>query len=272
MFTRSVAAGRIAFIDESGPRERRVKRLAVMELVGGPVRYLTDGRDPVLSPRFSPSGRYIACVSVGPQGASRIHLVEVASGARELVAEQAFAPRFSPDDHTLVVSIAGPGNSVNLFAIDLAVKAVTRLTDGAAIDTAACYSPDGKYVCFESDRDGSRQIYRMSARGGAARRISLAAGEHTAPAWSPRGDMIAFTRWWQGRCMLGLMRADGSREVVLAQTSPDASSAFAPDGQSVIFVRDGASGPALFTVDLGGRNEARVPTPGYASDPDWAPG
>jgi len=212
-YTRAGAAGRIAFIDESGPRERRVKRVAVMDLAGGSVRYLTDGGDTVLTPRFSPSGRDIVYVSVGPADSTRVHLVQVASGGREIVGDQAFAPRFSPDDHTLVVSIARPDHNVNLFAIDLAAKAITRLTDGAAIDTAACYSPDGKSICFESDRDGSRQIYRMSAGGGAAQRISFGAGDHTAPVWSPRGDLIAFTRQWEGRCMVGVMRADGSREL-----------------------------------------------------------
>jgi TolB protein len=270
--TRAGASGQIAFIDESGPRERRVKRVAVMDLAGGSVRFLTDGRDTVLTPRFSPSGREIVYVSVGPAGSSRVHLVQVASGRREIVGDQAFAPRFSPDDHTLVVSIARPDHNVNLFAIDLAVKTITRLTDGAAIDTAACYSPDGRYICFESDRDGRPQIYRMSAGGGAAQRISFGAGDHTAPVWSPRGDLIAFTRQWEGRCTVGIMHVDGSREVVLAEASPDVSPAFAPDGQSVMFFRDGgaASGPSLFTIDLGGRDEARVPTPGYAYDPDWA--
>ena len=33
----------------------------------------------------------------------------------------------------------------------------------------------------------------------------------------------------------------------------------------------GKSGPSLYTVDITGRNEQRVPTPGFASDPAWSP-
>jgi TolB protein len=41
----------------------------------------------------------------------------------------------------------------------------------------------------------------------------------------------------------------------------------------LMFFREGsgAPGPSLYTVDLTGRNEQRVQTPGYASDPAWSP-
>jgi TolB protein len=38
-----------------------------------------------------------------------------------------------------------------------------------------------------------------------------------------------------------------------------------------MFFRDPGAGPALYTVDISGRNELRVPTPGFASDPAWSP-
>ena len=77
--------------------------------------------------------------------------------------------------------------------MDLRSKQTTRLTDTPAIDTAPCYSPDGKCICFESDRGGTQQIYVMSATGGPAQRISFGEGHHSTPVWSPRGDYIAFT-------------------------------------------------------------------------------
>jgi TolB protein len=33
----------------------------------------------------------------------------------------------------------------------------------------------------------------------------------------------------------------------------------------------GSPGPSLFTIDITGRNQQRVPTPSYASDPAWSP-
>src|SRR5271169_3341362 len=46
---------RVVFVDETGPAERRIKRLAIMDQDGANVRYLTRGDDLVLTPRFSPS-------------------------------------------------------------------------------------------------------------------------------------------------------------------------------------------------------------------------
>ena len=48
---------------------------------------------------------------------------------------------------------------------------------------------------------------------------------------------------------------------------------FAPNGTVLMFFRDpgGSAGPSLFTIDISGRNELKVPTPGFASDPAWSP-
>ena len=62
---------RIAFIDETGPKERRVKRLAVMDQDGANVKYLTRGEDLVLTPRFSPSSQDVAFMSYGTARSAR---------------------------------------------------------------------------------------------------------------------------------------------------------------------------------------------------------
>ncbi|MGO9356911.1 MAG: Tol-Pal system protein TolB, partial [Xanthobacteraceae bacterium] len=56
---------RIVFVDESGPAERRIKRLALMDQDGANVRYLTRGADLVLTPRFSPSTQEITYMEFG---------------------------------------------------------------------------------------------------------------------------------------------------------------------------------------------------------------
>ena len=50
---------RIVFVDETGAKERRVKRLAIMDQDGANVRYLTRGDDLVLTPRFSPTNQEV---------------------------------------------------------------------------------------------------------------------------------------------------------------------------------------------------------------------
>jgi TolB protein len=265
---------RVVFVDETGPAERRVKRLAIMDQDGANVRYLTRGDELVLTPRFSPSTQEITYMAYG-QGDPRVYLYNIETGQREIVGNfpgMSFSPRFSPDGQGVIMSLQEGSNS-NLFVMDLRSKATTRLTDTQAIDTAPSYSPDGSRICFESDRGGRQQIYVMNAGGGPAQRISFGDGTYSTPVWSPRGDYIAFTRQSQSKFAIGVMKPDGSGERILTEGFHNEGPTFSPNGRVIMFFRDpgGNAGPSLYSVDISGRNEQRVPTPSYASDPAWSP-
>jgi TolB protein len=265
---------RVVFVDETGPAERRIKRLAIMDQDGANVRYLTRGDELVLTPRFSPSTQEITYMAYG-QGDPRVYLLNIETGQREIVGNfpgMSFAPRFSPDGQRVIMSLQEGSNS-NIFVMDLRSKAMTRLTDTPAIDTGPSYAPDGARICFESDRGGRPQIYVMAATGGSAQRISFGDGSYSTPVWSPRGDYIAFTRQAGGKFAIGVMKPDGTGERVLTEGFHNEGPTFAPNGRVIMFFRDpgGNAGPSLFTIDTGGRNELREPTPSFASDPAWSP-
>src|SRR6266581_2316259 len=113
---------RVVFVDETGPKERRVKRLALMDQDGFNVRYLTKGADLVLTPRFSPARdeQLITYMEFG-QGDPRVYLYRIETGEREIVGNfpgMSFSPRFSPDGQRVIMSLQQGGNS-NLFVMDL---------------------------------------------------------------------------------------------------------------------------------------------------------
>jgi TolB protein len=262
----------IVFVDETGPKDRRVKRLAIMDQDGFGVRYMTRGDELVLTPRFNPTTQEITYMSYG-QSEPRVYLLNIETGQREIVGNfpgMTFAPRFSPDGQRIVMSLQ-QGSNANLFVMDLRSKQTTRLTDTPAIDTAPCYSPDGSRIVFESDRGGSQQIYVMPASGGPAQRISFGEGRHSTPVWSPRGDYIAFTGLVGGNFAIGILKPDGSGERILTSGFHNEGPTFAPNGRVLMFFRDLGPGPFLYTIDITGRNELKVPTPSYASDPAWSP-
>ena len=245
-----------------------------MDQDGANVRYLTRGDDLVLTPRFSPSTQEITYMSYG-QGQPRVYLLNIETGQREVVGNfpgMTFAPRFSHDGHRVIMSLQQGGNA-NIFVMDLRSRTTMKLTDTAAIDTAPSYSPDGTRICFESDRGGRQQIYVMGGNGGPATRISFGEGSYSTPVWSPRGDHIAFTKQAQGRFAIGIMKPDGSGERTLTDGFHNEGPTWAPNGRVLMFFRDpgGNSGPQLFTVDVTGRNEQRIPTPSFGSDPAWSP-
>ncbi|MFE3837346.1 Tol-Pal system beta propeller repeat protein TolB [Rhodobacteraceae bacterium PA1-206B] len=267
---------RVVFVSETGPKNARLKRLAVMDYDGANVQYLTDSSSIVLAPRFSPTGDRILYTSY-ETGFPRITLMDVATLRRQTLAEQpgtmTFAPRFSPDGGSVVYSLERGGNT-DIFLMNLRSNQTAQLTNAPSIETAPSFSPDGSRIVFESDRTGGSQIYVMGANGGEARRISGGEGRYGTPVWSPRGDLIAFTKQNAGRFHIGVMRSDGTEERLLTSSFLDEGPTWAPNGRVIMFTREtsGAGGQAsLWSVDITGRNLKQIVTESAASDPAWSP-
>lgn len=266
---------RIVFVDESGPKDKRMKRLAIMDQDGHNVRLLTTGNELVLTPRFSPSTQEITYMSFEGE-TPKVYLLNIETGQKEIVGSfpgMTFAPRFSPDGQNIVMSLEQGGIS-NLFAMDLRNRRTMQLTNINAINTAPSYAPDGRQIVFETDRDGSRQLYVMNGDGSDQRRISRGEGSYSTPVWSPRGDLIAFTKMLHGRFLIGVMKPDGSGERILTEGFHNEGPTWAPNGRVLMFFRESpgaGGGPRLFTIDLTGYNERQIATPAFGSDPAWSP-
>jgi|TARA_R110002111_G_scaffold43098_1_gene78967 TolB protein len=267
---------RTVFVSEQGPKDARLKRLAVMDYDGANVQYLTSSDSIVLAPRFSPDGSRIIYTGY-ESGFPKVTLINVGTLQKQTVGgidqNMSFAPRFSPDGGRVVYSAEVAGNT-DLYLLDLNSGATTRLTTAPSIETAPSFSPDGTRITFESDRSGGQQLYIMPASGGEGNRISFGAGRYGTPVWSPKNDYIAFTKQNEGRFHIGVMRTDGSEERLLTGAFLDEGPTWAPNGRVIMFTREtsGANGaPALYTVDITGRNLQRAATPAAASDPSWGP-
>ena len=270
---------RVVYVSETGPQNNRVKRLAIMDQDGENHRFLTDGQNLVLTPRFSPTAQeitYLAYVNDRP----RVYIYNIDTGQQEVLGDfpgMTYAPRFSPDGSMVVMSLALAGNS-DIFTMDLRTREDRRLTVSPAIDTSPSFSPDGAFITFNSDRGGSQQIYVMDADGSSIRRISFGDGKYATPVWSPRGDLIAFTKILSGVFYIGVMRPDGSGERLLTESFLVEGPTWAPNGRVLMFFRqdrttaDGRGGEVhLWSIDLTGFNERIVLTPLLASDPAWSP-
>jgi TolB protein len=263
----------IVYVAETGPSTNRIKRLAIMDQDGANHRFLTDGGDLVLTPRFHPDPAriaYMAYRGLVPQ----IYEMDVLAGREARLGDfsgMTFAPHFSPDGRQIALSTAEGGNS-DIYLLDLATGQQRRLTNHSSIDTSPSFSPDGSQIVFNSDRAGSPQLYVMNADGSGQRRISFGPGNYGSPTWSPRGDLIAFSKIQGGLFHIGVMRPDGSDERLLTRSTLDEGPAWSPNGRVILFSRKdyGADRIGLFTIDVTGYNERALPTPVDASDPDWS--
>lgn len=265
---------RIVYIAESGSVTKRVKRLAIMDQDGWNHKFLTNGQDLVLTPRFSPSTQELTYLSF-TGNRPRVHLLNLETGQQEVLGDfpgMTFAPRFSPEGNRVVMSLARDGNT-EIYSMDLRTRRVSRLTNDPSIDTSPSYSPDASRIVFNSDRGGSQQIYVMNADGSNVQRISHGEGRYGTPVWSPRGDLIAFTRISGGTFYIGVMRIDGSGERMLSQGYLVEGPTWAPNGRVLSFFRENSGGGStrLHTIDLTGYNERELKTPQDASDPAWSP-
>ncbi|MGB3723934.1 MAG: Tol-Pal system beta propeller repeat protein TolB [Pacificimonas sp.] len=264
---------RIVYISETGRATNRIKRLAIMDQDGANHRFLTNGQNLVLTPRFSPTQQTVAYLSYA-QNRPRIYLYDIGSGRQQLIGDfpnMSFAPRFSPDGSKLAFSQSRGGNT-DVYVMNANGSGVRRLTSAPGIDTAPSFSPDGRRIVFESDRGGSQQIYVMNADGSGQRRISFGDGRYGTPVWSPRGDLIAMTKIGGGKFRIGVMRPDGSGERLLTDSWQDEGPTWSPNGRVIMFFRSRRGGGAdLHSIDLTGINERRIPTPLEGSDPAWSP-
>lgn len=270
---------RIVYIAESGPRAKRIKRLAIMDQDGANHKYLTDGSYLVLTPRFSPSSQTIAYMSYNGNR-PRVYIYNLNTGRQEVLGDfpnMTFAPRFSPDGESVIMSLSKSGNS-DIYLMNLKSRRSVRLTDHWGIDTSPSFSPAGKEIVFESDRGGSQQLYTMNRNGENVRRISFGDGRYGNPVWSPRGDLIAFTKIYKGRFYIGVMKPDGSGERLISNAYHVEGPSWSPNGRYLIYFKERPAGRngnerivKLYSIDLTGYNERELPTPVDGSDPAWSP-
>jgi TolB protein len=264
----------IAYIAESGPKNARIKRLAIMDSDGANHRFLTNGQTIALTPRFSPDYKSILYLSyLGSR--PRIFVYDIASARQRLVTESSnatFAPRWSPNGKTILYSMAIGGNT-DIYSIPVTGGTPRRLTNNPGIDIGGSFSPDGSKIVFESDRSGGQQLYVMNADGSGQQRISSGSGRYATPEWSPRGDLIAFTKM-AGNFRVGVMNPGGGGERLLTDSWQDEQPTWSPNGRVIQFFRtsQGKAGKSsIWQVDLTGVNERRIPTREDGSDPAWGP-
>ncbi|HEY2133695.1 MAG TPA: Tol-Pal system beta propeller repeat protein TolB [Acetobacteraceae bacterium] len=272
---------RIVYIAGTGPRDRRIKRLAIMDQDGENNRFLTDGSFMALTPRFHPTRDQIAFMSY-LNNKPRVFLFDLGTGRQQVLGDFAgitLSPRFAPDGNSVIMAQTH-GSGSDIFSVGLNGGGTRRLTDGGgSINVSPCYSPDATQIVFNSDRGGDQQLYVMGADGSGVKRISYGQGQYADPVWSPRGDLIAYTRFGGGTFSIGVMKPDGSGERILSESFFCEGPTFAPNGRVIMFYRETPATDSrghgfsakLVSIDITGFNERPVITPTDASDPAWSP-
>ncbi len=263
----------VAYIAERKQGAQSIKQLAIMDQDGENHRYITMGKNIVLTPRFSPTRNEIVYLDYGITNTiPKVYTLNLKTGRRDLVGRfpgMTYAPRYSPDGKKIIMSATDPKGNSHIYEMTLSGRKVKKLTQGNYIDTSPSYSPDGKKIVFNSDRSGRPQLFTMDSNGKSIKRISFGpGGSYSSPVWSPRGDMICFTKIFDGAFNIGVIRPDGKGERLLTSGFIVEDPFWSPNGKAVIFTRQdratkkGTNGQRrIRIIDLAGFYERSLPTP-----------
>jgi Tol biopolymer transport system component len=142
------------------------------------------------------------------------------------------------------------------------------LTNTSADEGYPSWSPDGRTIAFDSDRDGNFEIFAMDADGGRVRRLTSHPARDVSASWSPDGKTVAFMSDRDGGFDVYLMNADGSNPRRATTTGTSWFPVWSPDSTRLAF----HVGRDVHTMRADGGELTRLTTdPDNGMYPSWAP-
>jgi len=263
-----VAATRIAFRRRN---EDGSSSLWIVDSDGENPRRVETGARSVVSPAFSPDGTRIAYQIQDDQGNTAILETNLVTGRRRTVGTSSGliqTPTYTPDGRVAYAMTA-------TTRMQIFVDGRGQLTSGTGDALNPAFSPDGRWMAFESDITNEPQIYIQPVSGGQPRRISVyVRNERTnaaSPDWSPNGDRIAYSAFSRGVFQIFTVNPDGTDRRQLTTRGRNEQPSWAPDGRHLVFASTDRNGYALWIIDtVTGR--ARALTSGRIDEtPEWSP-
>jgi TolB protein len=273
---RGAFATRIAYISVLGTLPKRTYRLIVADADGENPRVVMESAEPLMSPSWSPDGQSLAYVSFENRLPS-VYVQVLRTGERRLVSAKAGvnqAPAWSPDGKRLALTLSTRDGNLDIYVMDIATQALTRITDDPGIDTEPQWSKDGQSLYFTSDRAGGPQIYRIGVQvGDKPRRLTFQGSYNARPRVSPDESQLAFVTQEDGDYRIATMDLRGHNEVqVLTKGHFDVSPSYAPNGAEIIYASRDRGRGVLALVSSDGRVQERlVSSEGELQEPAWAP-
>ncbi|GAB1258992.1 Tol-Pal system beta propeller repeat protein TolB [Aurantivibrio plasticivorans] len=272
---RGIFSTQIAYVEQTD----KTYRLMVADADGARAKMIFQSRpdEPLLSPSWSPDGRYLAYVSYETTRPA-IFIQEVATGVRQQMTNFKGlngAPSWSPDGQKLAITLSKDGDP-DIYILDIASKKLSRPAPHWAIDTEPAWTVDGKGIVFTSDRGGKPQIYQVTLASGRVERLTFSGDYNARPRVSPDGKTIVFVHRDNGVFYIAAQDTTTGIYRLLTPASDDLdydeSPTVAPNGALLLYATKYRGKGILAAVSLDSGSKFRLPSKkGDVREPAWAP-
>jgi len=266
--TRGTFDSNIAFISSATGN----KELYLSDIDGHNVRRVTNHRNLVLNPDFSPEGRELVFTSYREDNPDLYRRSIFSAAEAHISAREGLniAARYSPNGRELAVTLSKDGNA-ELYLLGANGKIHKRLTNAWGIDVDPSWSPLGDRIAFVSNRHGNPHVFILDLLSAEVERLTRNGKYNATPAWSPNGDWILFTRLEEGVFNIYRIRPDGTDEHPITFGAGNKEHPrWSPDGRFIAYSNDISGEKRLYIMRSDGSGAREVSSlPGATSHPAW---
>ncbi len=271
-----IAQTRIAYVSgRSGNKE-----IWVMDYDGANQQQVTHLKSIALTPRWSPDATRIAFTCyVAYRGVTSAQICMYSAVSNRLIAFPRFrgtnsSPAWSPDGSQIAFMSSQNGDP-EIYVADASGAKLHRITFAAGVSTSPTWNPKtGKQMVFVSDRGGSPVLYLSDADGSNVQKLDLPdMGYVIDPAWSPNGQLLAFS-WRRPSGNYDIYVMDIVSRQLIELTKDEARNerpSWAPDGRHVVFESTRTGTRQIWSMLADGSQPHQLTFEGQNESPNWSP-
>jgi TolB protein len=263
---KGIGSTKIAFKKDNG----KTGEICISDFDGGGAQAITSDNAIVAAPEWVAHKLALVYTSY-KMGNPDIFSHNLSSGERNAIARYPgsnMSPAPSPDGRKVAMILSKSG-SVDLYVADADGSDLKRLTTSKDDESAPCWSPDGKWICFAGKVNERRSLCKVSASGGTIQRISTSGiSNPSEPDWSPDGKWIVFTAQMGDFSLCVVPAAGGTATVLVSGEDPS----WAPNSRTVVYARRSQNGRRVLSLlDVPTKQTKDISRiSGSNSQPSWA--
>jgi Tol biopolymer transport system component len=181
-------------------------------------------------------------------------------------------PRISPDGRRIAVGVMDQETQVWLY--DLSRETLTRFTFEGNVNLSALWTPDGRRITFQSDKEGPPNVYWQRADGsGGLERLTTSDYTSVPSSCSPDGQLLAFVQVdpATGFDIWVLRLTDRKAQPFLRTPYSETSPRFSPDGRWLAYISNESGRYEVYVQPYPGPGgKWQISTEG-GTEPAWNP-